>query len=134
MAEVSWLIPLLLLPGVGLLLMSTSLRYGQLHDEIHHVLMGHHTIKPRLLHNLRRRVTLFRNALVGLYLGAACFAIGSITGALVDTLGGEEEWVVIVFSCAGILGLVEATLTLVYEAMLLLQVTHSHLEEIMATE
>ena len=33
-----WLSPLLLLPGAGLLIMSTSQRFNRLHDEIHHIM------------------------------------------------------------------------------------------------
>jgi len=33
-----WLTPLLLLPGVALLIMSTSARYGQIHAELHHLI------------------------------------------------------------------------------------------------
>jgi hypothetical protein len=35
---VSWNLPLVLLPGVALLISSTSVRYGILHDELHHIL------------------------------------------------------------------------------------------------
>ncbi len=35
-----WLTPLLLFPGAALLVLSTAQRYGQLHEELHHVL--HH--------------------------------------------------------------------------------------------
>ncbi|MGB5364820.1 MAG: hypothetical protein WBN14_01035 [Polyangiales bacterium] len=33
-AELLWVAPLLLLPGVGLLVMSTAARFGQIHEEI----------------------------------------------------------------------------------------------------
>ena len=33
----AWLTPLVLLPGVAMLVMSTSARYGQIHQEFHHL-------------------------------------------------------------------------------------------------
>ncbi|MFQ5529602.1 MAG: hypothetical protein ACE5FP_04570 [Gemmatimonadota bacterium] len=30
-----WITPLLLMPGVGLLILSTAVRYNRLHDEVH---------------------------------------------------------------------------------------------------
>lgn len=33
-----WITPLLLLPGVALLIVSTAARFGQLQDEFHHLL------------------------------------------------------------------------------------------------
>ncbi len=37
MDTVAWLTPLVLLPGVALLVLSTSARYGQIHQEFHHL-------------------------------------------------------------------------------------------------
>ena len=38
-SESVWLTPLILLPGVALLIISTSARYGQVHSEIHRLLL-----------------------------------------------------------------------------------------------
>ncbi len=40
--EIIWLAPLLILPGIALLINSTSSRYATLHEEIHHWLDGRH--------------------------------------------------------------------------------------------
>ena len=55
--------PLLLKPGVGLLILSTSARFGQLHQELHrHLAEGN---SPAVNH-LRSRARLLHNALVSL--------------------------------------------------------------------
>jgi hypothetical protein len=64
-----WSTLLLLLPGVALLIMSTSARYGQIHTELHRLLEkprgGLKIASARLF---AKRSTLFRNALVSQYL------------------------------------------------------------------
>ncbi len=36
-----WLTPLIILAGVALLIVATSVRYLQLHNEVHHILEAH---------------------------------------------------------------------------------------------
>jgi hypothetical protein len=45
-----WLTPLILLPGVALLIMSTSVRFGQVHDEFH-VFLDHPDAHARVVSN-----------------------------------------------------------------------------------
>lgn len=82
----SWAGPLLVLPGVGLLIMSTSARYIRLHDELHHVAEhGERDGVSRLL----QRARWFRNALVSAYLSVVLLAMAGLV------LGASEaiEWV-----------------------------------------
>lgn len=75
----SWAGPLLVLPGVGLLIMSTSARYIRLHDELHHLVEhGEAGAVGRLL----RRARWFRNALVSSYVSVVFLALaGLVLGA-----------------------------------------------------
>ena len=79
-----WLTPLILLPGVALLIMSTSARFGQLDDKFHRLLRDHDEHARRLCRQLVRRAGLFRNALLGLYLSVGLFALASLLGAVVN--------------------------------------------------
>ncbi len=82
----SWAGPLLVLPGVGLLIMSTSARYIRLHDELHHVAEhGERDGVARLL----QRARWFRNALVSAYVSVVLLAMAGLV------LGASEaiEWV-----------------------------------------
>ena len=90
-----WLTPLILLPGVALLIGSTSARFGQVHIEFHHML-DHPDAHARILsRNLLERSKLFRDALASLYTSVGLFSLGSLLGgvagvpaAKVTILGG----------------------------------------------
>ena len=124
---VSWILPLVLLPGVALLIMSTSVRYGQIHSELHHILESQEAVSTMFHDHLLRRATFFRNALVALYVSVAVFAIGSISGAIAELLQGPGNWLVIIFTCIGILCLIGAAVELIRESILSLQVIDHHL-------
>ena len=76
-----WVSPLLLLPGVALLVLSTAARFGQLHDEFHR--RKQEGDNGALAH-LRQRARLFRNALVSLYFSVALLAISSVIGTIAN--------------------------------------------------
>ena len=60
-----WAAPLLLIPGVGLLVLSTSVRFGQLLQELHRQRGEGHS---RAVKHLFRRARLLHSALVSFYL------------------------------------------------------------------
>lgn len=124
---VSWILPLVLLPGVALLITSTSTRFGQIHNELHHIVENQNAISATFRHHLLRRATFFRNALVLLYVSVAVFAVGSIAGAIADAMLGSADWMVITFTCVGILSLVVAAVELIRESILSLRVIDYHL-------
>ncbi len=76
-----WATPLLVLPGVGLLVMSTSLRYARLHDELHHHLEMRH-VGTRTVERLLLRGVLFQYALLALYGACALLALSGLAGGL----------------------------------------------------
>lgn len=127
---VSWLMPLILLPGVALLIMSTSARYGQIHEEIHHIIDNQERISVMYCTHLQKRATLFRNALVSLYVSVGLFVLGSIVGALLDLAAGPDDLVVIGFACIGIICLIYASAVLIQESIFSLRVIEHHLQDI----
>jgi hypothetical protein len=129
-----WLFPLILLPGVALIVMSTSARYAQIHEELHHIIEGQENISQIFLVHLKTRATYFRNALVALYVSVGLFAVGSIAGALMDFLNGPSTVTVVILTCLGILCFIYASIELIRESVLSLRVIEHHLEDIMVVE
>ena len=78
---VAWAGPLLLKPGVGLLILSTSARFGQLHEELHrHLAAGNSSA----VNHLRSRARLLHTALVSLYSSVGILAFASLFGAVIS--------------------------------------------------
>ena len=125
-----WLIPILLLPGVALLVMSTATRFGQIHSELHHLLETGEVVTPTLWQHLSRRATLFQNALVSLYLSIGAFVMGSLVGALLDMAGRSPTWAVTAFAFTGILCLIFATYELILESRSSFEIITHHLNRL----
>ncbi len=130
-----WLMPLIILPGVALLIMSTSHRYARIHDEIEH--LGESAIAradvgdlagTELLAHLHRRATYFRDALISLYVSVVLFASGSILGAIGSVLEVRANWVVLVVAPGGILALIFGAVILTRETILSLTIIEHHLD------
>lgn len=126
-----WLTPLLLVPGVALLVMSTSGRFAQVHSEIHDLANHKHEHDiEKLAVNLDKRSVIFRNALVSLYLSVTFLAIASLIGGIAVIWMGNILYIVVGLSCLGILCLVFAAIELIRESMLTLEVIKQHCKEI----
>jgi hypothetical protein len=126
-----WLTPLILLPGVAMLVLSTSVRYARIHDEFHAALHGDAPHESSVLDRLIHRATLFRNALVCLYASVVLFTSASLAGALI-ALWAElpVQAVVLTLASIGILGVVAAAGLLVRESFESLEVIRDHAAEI----
>lgn len=131
--EIIWLAPLLILPGIGLLINSTSSRYTDLHDEIHHWLDGHHDEAVIERAHLLRRARFFRNALVSLYQSVFLFALASLLGAIVDFMGGAADVVVFSVAVVGVAFMGFASAEMIRESLLSLQVIESHVDDMMGS-
>ena len=126
----TWLTPLVLLPGVAMLVMSTSVRYGQIHQEFHRLVEENSFRDGPHARSLLHRATLFRNALVGLYASITALALGSMLGGLADLLMAESVWVVQGLTVLGVLALVYSAFELVRESVLSLHVLRQHREQL----
>lgn len=128
-----WLAPMILLPGVALLVVSTSARYAQIHDEIHHIQMSDTAPELEMSGHLLTRALMFRNALVSLYFSVALFLLASLFGGLTSVFRGWESvsnTIVLVILGFGILFLVFASIELVRESILSVDIIRQHHEEI----
>ncbi len=120
-----WLTPLLLLPGVALLILSTSARYEQIHNEIHH-LMHEDKVDEEILSNLFIRSKLFKNSLVNLYLCVSIFATAGLLGGLISVWTPNYHWIVTSLSGLGILFFLISAILLIKESKLSIDIIELH--------
>ncbi len=121
-----WLTPLILLPGVALLIGSTAQRFGQLHQEFHH-LLDHHDAHAKILsRHLVLRSRLHRNALLSLYLSVAVFSLSSLAGGVMARMAQEWVFVTGVLTLTGIGFLSFASAALIRDTMICMGVISEH--------
>ncbi len=125
----TWITPLLLLPGVALLIMSTSIRYSRIHDEFHHLLEHKGSLPHTPVHKLLKRSRFFRNALVSLYFSFGLFSLASLLGGLTVQWHEVSEKIVMVLTCLGILIIIFASYELISESLLSWDIIKEHSEE-----
>ena len=73
----SWIVPITLLPGIGLLIMSTSNLVVSLSEEIDHLEHRHLKMIP-IIELKINQLDLLNKALVGLYISAGLFTLGGM--------------------------------------------------------
>ena len=125
-----WLSPLLLLPGAGLLIMSTSQRFNRVHDEIHHILKEKKSNTKKIMNHLLQRATYFRNALVLLYSSVSIFAAAGLLGGITSGWGEVSAIVTIGLTIVGILCVTSSSIILIIELRLSLKIIQMHAEEL----
>ena len=79
---VSWVTPLLLLPGIGLLLVSTSTRYEAVHQEIHTLLKHASDDHSDCASHVVRRARLLQITMLALYSAVALLSTSGLIAAL----------------------------------------------------
>lgn len=122
-----WVTPLVMLPGVALLVLSTSVRYGQIHEEFHRF-ESKGALPVDAPGHLLQRATLFRNALVSLYSAVCCFALGSLSGGLAALVQSELHTPVLVLTAIGVAAVAYAAAQLIRESLQSLEVIRAHIE------
>ena len=76
------------------------------------------------------RARYFRNALVFLYLSIAIFAVAGLLGGLTSGLGDISRYITIALTIIGIFCLAAASIILIRESTLSLEIMKIHLKEI----
>ncbi len=125
-----WVTPLLLLPGVALLIVSTAARFGQIQDEFHHLLDHEEQHAKIIARRLVRRAHYYRNALASFYISVVFFTLGGLLGGVAITVYPDATWIVKILSIVGIGAVVFGALTLFWESTLSLRVIEEHSEQI----
>lgn len=124
--EVTFILPLLLLPGVGQVIISATTRYSQLHEEIHRLVAMQELETEKHLWSRARR---FRNALVSLYLCVCIFALTSLIGVTLEVLGVSSRVAIVALTGLGCLCLLYAAYQLVRESFLSLESIEGDIKE-----
>lgn len=129
-SEASWLTPLLLIPGIAILIASTATRYSEVHAEIHRLL--HETsgaAKACAQHELKRS-RCFRNALFCLYLSVGFFTLACLVGGILHTWSRASTIVEVILTIPGVLCALYAALQLAKEALISSETIQGHVEEL----
>ncbi|MEM0994628.1 MAG: hypothetical protein AAF847_09960 [Bacteroidota bacterium] len=81
-----WYIPITILPGVGMLIMSTTGQMMSLSNEIEHILAKKcNAFQHKVSHMKIAQLSRLTKAATLLYLSSACFVLSGILGALLGT-------------------------------------------------
>lgn len=121
------LIPLTYIPGVALLIMSTSQRYSYVNSTIHEFSDEECRIQTERVKQEIRRAHLFRNSLLALYLSVAFFSLGSLVAFLVNAWGVTTSTTVLeIATVIGVGCIVFSVSTLAAESILSLDIIKRH--------
>ena len=112
---VSWIFPLTILPGIGLLIISSTNWSVALTVEINHLLQAE-ICKEKLLRNKIRQLSLINRALVALYLSAAMCALGGFVGGILQQQMEKASMLTTLLICIGMFFLLAATAMLIVYA------------------
>ncbi|MDH3457317.1 MAG: DUF2721 domain-containing protein [Gemmatimonadota bacterium] len=129
-----WLTPLVLLPGVALLVLSTSIRYGQIHEEFHHLLEMRGEVAKATGERLWARAHLFRDALVGLYVSVCLLAVGAMLGGLASLWFTRSDIVVVILTFLGVAAVIYSSIQLIRESSLSLEIVKQHMDDLRGGE
>ena len=124
-----WAAPLLLIPGVGLLVLSTSARFGQLHEEFRR-----RRGEGGAVRHLCKRAHLIHTALVCFYASIAVLALSSLLGTIANRWLESMVWLPQVMTFAGVALILYAAIQLIRESKLLITVILDDAEAESTTE
>ena len=114
-----WAAPLLLIPAVGLLVLSTSARFGQVHEEFHRRHGEEHSLAVK---HLCKRARLIHSALVSFYMSVAVLALSSLLGTISARWFDSLLWIPHAMTFVGVAMILFAAIQLIRESKLLITV------------
>lgn len=120
--------PLLLLPGVALLIQSTQTRFGQLHSELHRLL--EHAMDRSDPARLLRRGRLLRDALMCLYGAVVLLCASAFVAAVGCAVTWNGAWPVVWGVGGAVVLVLVAAVQLVRESRLLVVILDHHRREL----
>ena len=125
-----WLIPLTLIPGIAILLVSTYLRNNQARSEILKLIAEKKDSerKSRTIDNLKRQLY-FRNAFISFYISIVFLVLASILGTLPNTITNLNLLTMILI-CLAALCLVYASIQLISESLIATRVIKESVEDV----
>jgi ABC-type glycerol-3-phosphate transport system permease component len=132
--EASWLTPLLLLPGVAILIASTATRSSEVHAEIHRLLQETSDAAKTCAQHELQRSRYFRNALFSLYVSVGLFTLTCLIGGILHTWLQVSTIVEVILTILGVLSALYAALQLAREALVSSDTIQAHVEELTKQE
>ncbi|SHG86013.1 DUF2721 domain-containing protein [Flagellimonas flava] len=108
----SWYVPITIVPGVGLLLMSTSNLLGALSNEIKGLITEHFDYE-NLLQRKLKQLKLINYAMVFLYVSVACFVLSGLIAGLYESTHIMGDDLPVYFSVMGIISCLTALILLI---------------------
>jgi hypothetical protein len=125
-----WLIPLTLIPGIAILIISTSLRNNQARSELLKLIAEKKDSerKSRMIDNLKRQLY-FRNAFISFYISIVFLVLASILGTLPNTITNLNLLTMILI-CLAALCLVYASIQLISESLIATRLIKESVEDV----
>ena len=117
----SWFIPFAMLPGVSMLIMSTSTRLSNVHSRVMDMPKAERLKQKNYVMHQLRRGRLFRNALVCLYSAIAFFVISALVAYIGSNWGAEVSRIFEITLFIAVFLVLTAAVHLIYESFLALQ-------------
>lgn len=125
-----WLIPLSLIPGIAILIISTSLQNNQARSEILKLITEKKDSerKSRMINNLKRHLY-FRNAFISFYISIVFLVLASLIGTLADKITNLNLLTMILI-CLAALCVVYASIQLILESLIATRVVKESVEDV----
>ncbi len=125
-----WLIPLSLIPGIAILIVSTSLKYNQARKEIFKLITEKKDSerKSRMINNLKRHLY-FRNAFISFYISIVFLVLASLIGTLADKITNLKLLTMILI-CLAALCVVYSAIQLILESLIATRVVKESVEDV----
>jgi hypothetical protein len=124
MSPLAFVLPLTLLPGVALLIVSTAARFGQLRDEIQREMAGE---DRRVFALFVRQARHFQRALLSLYLCVMLLTLAALVGVGLQVAGIAADGGIALFTVGGCASLLFSAYHLLRETLLSLHRIQAHL-------
>ena len=125
-----WLIPLSLIPGIAILIVSTSLKNNQARKEILKLITEKKDSerKSRMINNLKRHLY-FRNAFISFYISIVFLVLASLIGTLADKITNLKLLTMILI-CLAALCVVYSAIQLILESLIATRVVKESVEDV----
>lgn len=123
-----WYIPITILPGVGLLIMSTSNILNMLSNELSALIKGECNSLRDIIERKISQLGLITKSLVGFYISSACFVLAGLAGAIGDTLGETTNTNIFVLMIIGTVCVLVSLIFLTIYALRAVQIKKNQFE------
>jgi len=116
----TWILPFTFIPGVGMLILSTSNRYHHVKELIRDLILKEHKKELWSYEDLMVRARLFHRALIFLYIAIGSFSLSALTANIHQNWIKEDNHICVVLAdgltLAGVICVVLASTVLIQEA------------------